>query len=434
MKFSWNRIRTVARREFVSTVRRKAFLLTLVGTPAYFAFVTFISASGGAKERAQALQDLRTIGIVDSSGLFAGARSPITTDVTASEVSIGQRPGPGNPGSVQFRTDVRPYPDQAAAETALRAREVNQVLIIPADYLATGRLRRYARSNNLFSSADRRVVSSWLAGSLVRGRVDSLLAARVAKPAEHEQLYALTRQGTFELKDDKREILDFMLPMFFSLLLGLSIIIGGQYLLQGVAEEKESRILESLLCQVSAEELLAGKLFGLGAAGLLVIGTWVSVGVIASGQLLAMVPIHIPVWLFGVALAYFVLGYLFFGSIMTGIGAVTSNMREAQQFSVWFTFANFAPFIMLTTILGHPDSMLATGLSLFPPTAATAMMLRLTAPSSAVPGWQVALSLAILGGAGWLTLRGAARVFRVGLLMYGKTPTLPEIIRWATRA
>lgn len=433
MRFSWSRIRTVARREFLSTVRRKAFLLTLVGTPAYFAFVTFISAGSGAKERTQALEDLRTIGIVDSSGLFAGAQGSITTEVGALEVNPAQRPGVGG-GPVQFRTDVRPYPDQAAAERALRARQVNQILLIPADYLATGRLRRFARSNNLFSSADKRVVSSWLARSLVRGRVDSVLAARVAKPAEHELLYALNRDGVFELKDDRREIVDFMLPLFFSMLLGLSIIIGGQYLLQGVAEEKESRILESLLCQVSAEELMAGKLFGLGAVGLLVIGTWVTVGAAASGPMLAMLPIHIPAWLIGVAVAYFLLGYLFFGSIMTGIGAVTNNMREAQQFAVWFTFANFVPFIMLTTILGHPDSPLATALSLFPPTASTAMMLRLTAPSSAVPGWQIALSLALLGGAGWLMLRGAARVFRVGLLMYGKTPTLPEIIRWATRA
>ena len=89
---------------------------------------------------------------------------------------------------------------------------------------------------------------------------------------------------------------------------------------------------------------------------------------------------------------------------------------------------------MITTILGHPDSALAVALSMFPPTASTAMMLRLTAPSSAVPAWQIATSVLLLGGAGWFMLRASARVFRVGLLMYGKTPTLPEIVRWATRA
>ncbi len=433
MNASWSRILTVARREFLSTVRRKAFLLTLLGTPAYFAFVTFISAGQGIRERHQALADLRVIGVVDSSGWFGDPPRAITTEIRAEDVGLHRQPAVAA-APLKFTTQVRLYADAAAAQAALRSGEISQALIIPADYLSSGRVLRYARSNNLFSNADRRVVSGWLARGLVSGRVDSLLAARVARPAENELLYALNKEGRFELKDDRREILDFMLPMFFTLLLGLSIIIGGQYLLQGVAEEKESRILESLMCQVSAEELMSGKLFGLGAVGLVVIGTWVLVGLAASGPALAMLPIHMPPGLIAVAVAYFLLGYLFYGSIMTGIGAVTNNMREAQQFSVWFTFANFAPFIMLTTILGRPDSPLAITLSLLPPTASTAMMLRLTAPSSAVPAWQVALSLALLAAAGWLVLRGAARVFRVALLMYGKVPTLPEIFRWATRA
>ena len=427
------RIFVVARREFLTTVRRKAFLLTLIGTPAYFALITFISAGAEVRERHQALDELRRVGVVDSTGLFANAESEIRTEIAADAMRFGRRSlAPAAP--LAFRTRLRFYPDQATAETALRGGEINQAIVIPPDYLATGHVRRYARSNNLFSSSDRRVVAAWLARNLVRGRVDSLIAVRVARPAENEALFALNRGGEFELKDDAREIVDFMLPMFFSLLLGLSIIIGGQYLLQGVAEEKESRILESLMCQVSAEELMAGKLFGLGAVGLLVIGTWVGTGLAASGPMLAMLPIHLPVGLLALAVVYFVLGYLFFGSIMTGIGAITNNMREAQQFAVWFTFANFVPFIMITTILGRPDSMLAQILSLFPPTAATAMMLRLTAPSSMVPPWQIAVSVGLLAAAGWFALQVAARVFRMGLLMYGKTPTLHEIVRWARRA
>ena len=110
---------------------------------------------------------------------------------------------------------------------------------------------------------------------------------------------------------------------------------------------------------------------------------------------------------------------------------MTGTMREAQQFSVWFTFLNFAPFIMITFLLGRPNAPLAVALSLFPPTAPGAMLLRLTAPSSTVPPWQVGLSLAILAAAGWLTLKVSARIFRIGLLLYGKTPNLPEILRWA---
>jgi len=432
MKLSWSRIATVARREFLATVRRKAFVFTVIGTPAYFAFVMWISTAGELKERNQVLRELSSIGLVDSSGLFLDAPDEIRTEVSPESGNMFARRAPEGlvPSSV-FRTAVRTFPDHESGEAALRAREISQLVVIPADYLETGRVRRYARTSSLFSSADRRAITAWLAKALVHGRVDTLLAARVARPSEHELLYTLGKDGRFELKDDRREMLDFILPFMFAMLLGVSIVLGGQYLLQGVSEEKESRILESLLCTVSAEELMAGKLFGLGGAGLLVVGIWAGAGSAFIGPVLLLAGTKLPAGLLGIALAYFVLGYLFYGSLMTGIGAVTSNMREAQQFAVWFTFLNFVPFIMITFLLGRPGSPLAIALSMFPPTAAGAMMLRLTAPSSVVPVWQVAASLALLAGAAWFALMGAARVFRIGLLLYGKTPTLPEIFRWA---
>ncbi len=434
MSLSWSRIGTVARREFLTTVRRKAFVFTVLGTPAYFAFVMWISTAGELKERSEVLKELSAIGVVDSSGLFGDAPAEIRTEVRDEAGGMFARKAPADliPASV-FRTTVRRFPDHASAETALRAREVSQLVVIPADYLETGEVRRYARTSSLFSSADKRAVATWLASGLVRGRVDSLLAQRVARPAEHERLYTLGKDGEFERKDDRRELLDFFLPFMFAMLLGVSIVLGGQYLLQGVAEEKESRILESLLCTVSAEELLAGKLFGLGAAGMLVVAIWAGVGAALLGPVLLLAGMKLPAGMLVIALAYFLLGYLFYGSLMTGIGAVTNNMREAQQFAVWFTFLNFAPFIMITFLLGRPGSPLAVGLSLFPPTAAGAMMLRLTAPSSTVPAWQIGLSLALLAAAAWAALMGSARIFRIGLLLYGKTPSLPEILRWARR-
>jgi ABC-2 type transport system permease protein len=86
---------------------------------------------------------------------------------------------------------------------------------------------------------------------------------------------------------------------------------------------------------------------------------------------------------------------------------------------------------MLTAILAHPDRGLAFWLSMFPPTAPVTMMMRLAVPGSVVPGWQIALSMGLLAGSAVLALIGSARVFRIGLLMYGKTPNLPEILRWA---
>jgi ABC-2 type transport system permease protein len=432
MRISWARVATIARREFLATVRRKAFLFTVIGTPAYFAFVMWISTAGEMKEREEVLKELSVVGVVDSSGLFRDAEKEIRTEVNPEAGNMFARKSPAALMPVTtFRTEIRVFGDHASGEAALRARQISQLVVIPANYMESGALRRYARKSGLFSSADRRTVASWLANGLVRGRVDSLLAARVARPAEKEQLFTLAKDGGFELKDDRREMLDFLVPFMFAMLLGLSIVLGGQYLLQGVSEEKESRILESLLCTVSAEELMAGKLFGLGAAGLLLVGIWSSIGAIFVGPILVLAGVKLPTGLIAIAVAYFILGYLFYGSLMTGIGAVTNNMREAQQFAVWFTFLNFAPFIMITFLLGRPGSPLAVALSLFPPTAAGAMMLRLTAPSSVVPAWQVAASLILLAAAAWLALMASARIFRIGLLLYGKTANLPEILRWA---
>lgn len=435
MKASWSRVRTIARREYLTTIRRKAFVFTVIGMPALYTFLMFIMIKPQVGEAVRAIRDFHALGVVDSTGLLGAAPREISTSLNP-EANPFARTAPGQAAALtqSFHADVRFYPDQASAEAALRAGAVDQMLIVPADYLATGRLRRYARSDNLFSSADERPVTRWLVRGLLQGQVDSLRIERVARPTRGMDLYTLDRDGRFELKDSARELIDFLVPFAFGMLLGLSIVIGGQYLLQGVAEEKESRILESLLCTVSAEDLLLGKLLGLGGAGLTMVGAWILMGAFAASPVALLARVQVSPQLVALAVVYFLLGYLFYGSLMTGIGAVTNNMREAQQFSFAFTFMNFIPFYMLTMIIGRPDSPLAVGLSLFPPMAPVAMMLRLAAPSSAVPAWQIALSLTLLAGSGWLAIVLAAKVFRVGLLMHGKTPNLPEIIRWVREA
>ena len=424
----WRQVAIIARREYLSTVRRKAFVFTALGTPAYFALVMFLSIGQSAHERTSVLKEFTALGVVDSSGLFAEAPREIQTDLAVETAQLG---APSPPEMV--RTEVRDFTDLPTAEAALRSGEISQILVVPRDYLEHGKLRRYARSFNLFTSADRRPISRWLVQGLAGTRLDSNRVARIAQPTLGMDLYAINKQGAFELKDDRREIVDFLLPLAFAMLLGLSITVGGQYLLLGISEEKESRILESLLCNVTPGELLAGKLVGLGSAGLTLVGIWLAFAIPGLGSGLLATGVTIPAGILVVAIAYFFVGYLFYGSLMTGIGSMASSMREAQQFSVWLSFLNFVPLITLTIILGRPDGPVAVSMSMFPPTAPVTMMLRLMAPTGSVPPWQVAVSLALLVGAAWLALTASARVFRVGLLLYGKTPTLPEILRWARR-
>jgi ABC-2 type transport system permease protein len=430
MSFSLKKALTIAEREYTTTVRRKAFLFTVIGTPVLYAILMTIMIKPQMGERARQMRDFRALGVVDSSGAFADAepeiRGTVITDVSMLAPQASKRDS--------FHVLVRPYSSQPEGDRALHAGEISQLLVVPANYLETGKLRRYAISTNIFSSQDERAVSGWVVRSLLRNRVDPVRVERVARPAAGMELFTPAPQGGYEKHDDRREMLDFLLPFAFGMLMSLCIVIGGQYLLQGVAEEKESRILESMLCTVNAGELLSGKLFGLGAAGLTIVAAWITMGALLGGPVLTLAQIQVQPAVLALAVVYFLLGYLFYGSIMTGIGAITNNMREAQQFAFLFTFMNFIPFYMMTSIVGRPGSGLAIGLSLFPPMAPVAMMLRLSTASSAVPAWQIALSIALLAGAGWLAITVSSRLFRIGLLMYGKTPTLPEILRWARQS
>jgi ABC-2 type transport system permease protein len=425
MKFSWARALTIARREYLTTVRRKAFLFTMIGMPLYLTFVMSMAIKPQMNDRRETLRKFKTLGVVDSSGLYAGASREIQTELAVDPLKDPLK-------TETHRTEIRFFDDQASAEKALRANQVAQVVVVPADYLRSGKLRRYTGASGIFaSSTGERPVERWLVRNLLVGHADSLRIERVVRPMRSMELYALDRRDQFALKDDRRELFEFLMPFMFAMLLGLSIVTGGQYLLQGVSEEKESRILESLLCTVTAEELLAGKLLGLGGAGLTLVAVWTTAGTMTAAPMAALMNFSFPPMLMALALVYFALGYLFYASLMTGIGAVTNNMREAQQFAFMFTFANFIPFIMLSMIMNHPDSGVAVALSLFPPTAPVTMMLRMAIPTSSVPAWQIALSIALLAVAAWLAVRAAARVFRIGLLLYGKTPNLPEILRWA---
>jgi len=368
MNLSWSRIMIVARRDYLYAVRRRAFLFTLIGTPLLYAVLMFVVIKPQAAERVGALKAFTSLGVVDSSGLFADAPRDVVTDVSV-ETPFGSAPAMAK--AQHFTTTVRRFADQPAGEAALRAGEVHQLLVVPSDYPRTGKLRRYARTDNLFTGSDQRVVSRWLVRGMLERTTDSTGIERVTQPLNGEALYALNRDGQFELKNEARETLDFLLPFALGMLLGLSIVIGGQYLLQGVNEEKESRILESMLCTVSPEELLAGKLIGLGGAGLTLVTGWILMVTSVAAPALGMMKISLPPLVIAVMIAYFVLGYLFYGSLMTGIGAIASNMREAQQFSVWFTFLNFIPFYLLPTLGGSRTMRDSTSISDISPSSSS---------------------------------------------------------------
>lgn len=430
MKLSLSRALTIAKREYRTTVRRKAFVFTLIFFPAYLALVSAGPGMFASRSIARRLSEIHVVAVVDSSGALARAPSVMRTEIGGKGSPFGKK---GSTAPKIFSADVKFYPDMASAESDLKAGKVSTILVAPPDYLTTGRIRRYQKESGLFGNAEEQTVRTWLSQAMVAGSADTVRAARAARPAPDLQQFTLDRENRWVLKDDTRDLVDVFLPLGMAMLLGMSIVIGGQYLLQGVTEEKESRILESLLCTVTPEDLMVGKLIGLGAAGMTLVVAWVGAGLLLGGPIAILIGARFTPLLVFCAVAYFVLGYLFYASLMTAIGAVASNLREAQQIAYVFTISNFAPFFIFVATIDQPNGTLPTALSMFPLTASTAMMMRLSTGAN-VPLWQIGTSLGILLVSAGLAVVVGSRIFRTGLLLYGKTPNLPEILRWAREA
>jgi ABC-2 type transport system permease protein len=433
MRFSFPKVLTIARREYLTTVRRKAFVVTLILTPSIFFLAGVVSTKFQIDDAVQRQSEARIVAVVDSSGLYANA--PLSFDFKA-PVAPSFDPRKTNapaPTPKSVSVILRPYADQAVALDSLEQGHVKQLLVIGSDFLQSGRLRLYEHDTRTFtSSSDFRALERWLTSNLLASQTDSVRIERVLRMGRAYDYYTLDREGKWGIKDDGKELAGFLLPFALAFLLAMSIITGGQYLLQGVSEEKESRILESLLCSVSPDELLAGKLIGLGSAGLTLVAVWIAAGVVAGGSTLSFLHVSVPPVLMVLGLLYFLFGYLFYSSIMMSVGAMTSNLREATQYSGYLTILNVCPFWVMVVFLNTPNAPLAVGMSLFPPTAATSMMLRMSAAAvsgAVIPPWQIAASLGLLAMSALLTLLAGSRLFRLGMLMYGKTPSLPEIMR-----
>ncbi len=430
MNFSMKRARTIARREYLTTIKRRAFLFTVIFIPIYFSFIMTFTSKMAMDEAKRTMKETTSVGVVDSSGMFAMAPSELHTET---ETSGGPKLMGSSPEIASLvTTGVKSYPDFAAGEQALRAKDIRQLLVVPPDFVQTGRLRRYLIKQSVFGGASDRLYGRWVSTGLLSGRVDSLTSERISRPLNGMQSFTLDRiTDSFLLYDDRKELFTLFIPIAIAGLLATSILIGGQYLLQGVSEERESRILESLLCTVSTDDIMVGKLIGLGGAGLTMVGVWTVAGLYLAGPQMALAQVHLPPALFLFGFVYFLLGYLLYASIMTAIGAITTNLREANQYAMLFTFSIMIPVILMWAIVGRPEGQLATALSLIPFTAPTATVMRL-GTGYPIPAWQLATSVGLLALTAFLTMKAGSKVFRIGLLLYGKTPNLPEIMKWVS--
>lgn len=327
-----------------------------------------------------------------------------------------------------------PYLSEEEAKEALLAGEIKEYFMIPQDYLFTGSVIRYTMEREMeLPAKTMEQIQAFLLSNLLGNETSPEVVERAKTPM---LVTSLRLDESGKVVADQSVFVQFFAPYIFAIIFVLSIFFTSGYLLQSVAEEKESRLIEVLLSSVSARQLFVGKVLGLGTAGLVQILIWFfSLKVfaeVARVNIPGLSGLSISPGLLALGLLYYILGYLLFAVLFAGIGSIGSTAREAQSWSGIFAIPAMIPLWIGSVIIVYPEHVVSTVLTLFPITAPVTAMMRL--PAQAIPAWQLALSLTILAGSVVFGMWAAAKVFRTGLLMYGKRPALKEIIRYIREA
>ena len=401
----------VLKNEIITLLTRRSFwlvtlVLPLVGT-LLFAGVGLITRNAAASQTLSQVftspQDPRPTGYVDLSGL------------------IRQYPTGDPPGK------FIPYPSETAARQALQAGRISAFYIVSRDYIRDGKVT-YIRPdfNPLASGGNLSGDFTWLLQLNLAGW-DATLASLVNGPKKLEDVSLATLP-----QPDQKNPLALWTPYIITILFYMLIIGSASLLLGNVSKEKENRIMEVLLTSVTPQQLLTGKILGLGLVGLGQTLVWLGTSYLLlnlSGRTFKLPSdIHLPISFLAWGLVFFVLGYAVYASLMAGLGALAPNLREASQVTFVIMLPLMVPlFLSSSVFMEAPNGGIATGLSLFPLSAPVAMMARLSA--GGVPWWQAPLAAGLLALTAVLILRSVAGMFRAQALLSGQGFNLKAYLR-----
>lgn len=428
-----NRILTIAQSEFLTLVKTKAFIIGILLMPVlmvgFFFFMSF----------AQRHVDVETrrFAVVDQSGVLYEALASAAERRNADHVQDGTRTGPE---FLPSRVDPGARPlDELKVELSaqVKRKELFAFVEIPADVLtATGAdippIRYYSESTSY------EPLPAWLRSTLneeiTRRRFDSAgidqaLIARLNARTPLTTFGLVERAADGSVKDAQEvdQIARMMAPFFFLFLMFMTVMTSAQQLLNAIIEEKMSKISEVLLGSVTPFQLLMGKLLGVVGVALLLTLVYFAGGLwalISSGRWDLFNPA-----LIGWFVVFVVCAALLFGSIFLALGSACSDLKDAQSMMQPAMILIMLAYLGSFIVIQNPDSTLAVGMSFFPTMTPFAMMLRIAMPPGP-PLWQVLLSVVVLVAATGLCVWAASRIFRVGILMQGKAPTLPELVKW----
>jgi ABC-2 type transport system permease protein len=418
-----HRILKVAQREYVETVKTKTFLLGLLMVPLIIGGIIFFSSR---------ISQGRT-----------GPRPPIRVAVTdLSEQLLAEIENSFekyNQSHPHRQLLLREPPSAASPQAAvqqgkknLRQGKVDVYVVLDEDIVGgTGKIRVYTYKpkpanvdvywtvENLF----RRAVTNRRCE--VRGLSQELLSELRNVPVEQVELGSGPAEQRVQSQGEKAA--QMMIPFFFMFLIFMGIVGMGQHILSSVIEEKNSRVVEVLLAALSPFELMAGKILGLAGIGLTVMSLWAGAAYIAAAW--QGVNIDVSALLLAYFVLYYILGFLLFSSILAGIGSVCNTIKETQSLMMPIMMVFMVPMLAWFNLAQNPDGTLTRALSFFPPLTPMVMVLRLSAGSD-TSIIEILGSLAVLAAGALALMWAAAKIFRTGILMYGKRPGLREVLRW----
>ena len=444
-----NKIWQIASREFVATVFTKAFIVGLLIFPTIVAIgIVFGPRLFGNRDFSVAGQ----IAIIDPTGaVLPELRTVVTTgrsDAAVAELVERARAG-GAEGVVldvlrstmQLTLAERPADADIEREKAwLNASEPGNahlaVVVVHRNAVEPSAGESVLGNYDLYVPAklDNRVEIA-VQGAMREAIINARVRVRGLDRAATAALVTVprVRSVTVTTEGERGTVggLNFILPVAFTFLLFMGVMGAGQGMLTTTVEEKSSRVIEVLLSAVSPFELMGGKLLGHMGISLLAMSLYLGLGLVtlASFSLFGLLDLSLIGYLF----IFFLIAFFTVGSLMMAAGAAVNDMREAQQLMMPMSLILMVPWMLWFPISRNPDSVLAVVASFLPPVNTFAMLMRL-ASTSPPPAWQVWLSIAIglagVVGTVWVT----AKVFRIGLLMFGKPPDFKTLVKWVRTA
>ena len=418
------KILKIARREYGETVRTKTFIIGLLVAPLLIGIVMFISVRSAIHNTTDA--PAKRVAVTDLTGKLS--------EKIMSNVYSHNKSTPKRQMSVHFVPADPDSIDEVATsqKRKLQLGALDLYAIIDPNVTEGGKIHFYSRARKAPDIELISMARGVLQAVVVQQRcelqnVSPELLAELRRRVPIEHVEVSLNDGVERTRSDADKIIGTMLPFFFIFMMFMGIFGMGQHMVSSVIEEKNSRVIEVLISAVSPFELMAGKILGLGAIGLTVMGIWSGVAYGAASA--RGLDLDIPPALLGYFVLYYVLGFMLFSSIQAGIGSLCNTIKEAQSPMMPLSIIIIIPMLSWMSLVRNPEGTLAQVLSYVPLLTPMIMILRICAGDN-MSAFQIiaptAVLIASVPGVIWIS----ARIFRTGILMYGKRPGLKEIARW----